>query len=493
VQLVQDILYSNANRLYDLQLKTPRCPPTQPTPSSPDSNTNSEVGTFWSNKVIADELRRLRCKWLRIVWLDYTSSTRCRLIPIKRVLKTLEGGKPLTVAVTKAALGLLASDMMIPEITASGMYTCYPDWPSLRPGPAPGHASVFCDFRETDGSEAILCPRTLLRSTLERAMTTHGLSFLLGYEIEFVIMERNLDPASPDKYRAVGNDGHGWAMSRAMADAGREGSFNSAVDEIVDALDEAGILIEQFHAESAPGQYEIVLPALPPMSACDALLHARQIIECVAARHGFRMTLHPKPFATSCGSASHAHMSISSPGGNDPEVYESFYAGILKHFRAIIAFTYSNPASYERMVDSCWAGGRWVTWGTQNKEAPLRKCEDGHWEMKTMDGLTNPYFAMAAVLSAGVQGITSREPMIWGDCELDPAKLSADQRKKLGVSQMFPADLSEALGALKEDAELCKLLGSEFVQRFTIVKNAEIRFIESMTGEERRRWTLERY
>lgn len=486
VQLVQDILFTNSKKLYNLQLDTTLPSTSQLAPAT------TLPGTAWPPEVVLEKLQHLDCKWLRIYWHDYTSSARCRLIPMKRVLSTLEKGKPVTQSTTKAGLGLLPMDMMIPEITATGAYMNYPDWSSLKLGPAPGHVSVYCEFREQDGSDVDLCPRTLLRKTLERA-AEHGLSFLMGFELEFVLMERNPDRDSPDQYVTMRNDGHAWAQARAMADMGREGSVTTMLDEVADLLDQAGIDMEQMHPENAPGQYEIVLPAMPPMEACDALLHTRQIIEATAARHNYRMTLHPKPFTMACGSASHVHMSVSSPGGNTPEVYESFYAGIMNHYRALIAFTYPHPTSYERMVDSFWAGGRWVSWGTQNKEAPLRKCEDGHWELKTIDGIANPFFAISAILSAGTHGILQKEPLKWGDCDIDPAKLTPEKRKKLGIDTMFPADLKEALAALKEDKVMVELLGSQFVERYVNVKNAEMRLLDPMTDEERRRWVLERY
>ncbi|KEY73560.1 hypothetical protein S7711_09820 [Stachybotrys chartarum IBT 7711] len=453
----------------------------------------SVPSTAWSNQAVLDRLKDLKAKWLRVYWQDYTGSVRMRLIPIKRVQAVLQSGKPFTISITKASLGLLQIDACIPQQSATGIYTACPDWSSLMLGPAEGHASCFAELREPNGTTAVLCPRALLRKILEKSKG-HGLSFIVGFELEFIVMERNLDPNSGEKYCSLQNDdGHAWSMARSVADWGRSGSFTTTMDEIVEALEAAGIDIELFHPEAAPGQYEIVLPPLPPLEACDALLHTRQILEATAARHSFRVTLHPKPFAMACGSASHVHLSISSPGGDKPETYESFYAGILRHFRAIIAFTYSNPTSYERMVDSFWAGGRWVTWGTQNKETPLRKCEDSHWELKTMDGLANPYLALAAILSAGTSGVVAKEPLVWGDCEIDPAKLTEAQKEDLGVSQMFPANLTEALQALQEDKELSCLLNPLLVEHYVRVKTAELAFLDPMSAEERRQWILERY
>jgi glutamine synthetase len=411
---------------------------------------------------------------------------------MQRVLALLESGKSVNISITKASFGLLQTDSTIPGVTAAGMYNAVPDWSSLRAGPAPGHASVFCELKEPDGTDAALCPRTILRHIVENS-SKEDLTFFLGFELEFVILERNPDRNNPEKYLTMRNDGHAWCMQRVLADAGREGSFNTTVDEILDALNASGIMIEQFHPESALGQYELVLPPLPPLEACDSLLQARAIVESVAARHNFRMTLHPKPFATNCGSATHMHLSLSSPFGNHPAKYRPFYAGILRHFPALTAFTLSNPTSYERMVDSCWAGGRWVTWGSQNKEAPLRLCESSHWEFKPLDGIANPYFAAAAILAAGTLGAVNAEHMVWGDCQGDPALLSDTEKRELGITTMLPKDLPEALAALENDHNLADLLGLEFVERYIAIKKGEIALLGPMSPEERRQWVMERY
>lgn len=290
-------------------------------------------GTDWLVQSVFQKLQDSDAKWLRIYWCDYTASSKCRLIPIEQAYKVLDKNraldtKTLTLSITTAALGLLPNDVMIPGVTPSGAYSLCPDWSTLRAGPIGGHVSCYGEFQELDGSTCSLCPRTLLRKVLEKA-ATHGIEFLIGFEIEFIAMERSPDNQD-SKYQTIHNDGHSWSASRVLADWGREGSFSTAFDEIFDRLKAAGIIIELLHAEAAPGQYEIVLPPMSPLEACDVLLHSRQIIESVAARHGYRTTIHPKPWAEACGSASHAHISISSPGGDLPQVYESFYAGTKK-------------------------------------------------------------------------------------------------------------------------------------------------------------------
>ncbi|KAI0179527.1 glutamine synthetase/guanido kinase [Hypoxylon sp. FL1284] len=515
VQLVQAVLHNNSKKVYNLETASTLPSFEQLGSISHTLTTQLSQPSATANDAIIRKLRSLDAKHLRIYWHDYTSSAKCRLIPIKHVYKTLASGKPMVISVAKAGLGLLQTDMLIPQMNASGMYTLRPDWSSLKPGPAPGHVSCFGDFfTQPDGAssageeeeeEEPMCPRAVLRRTLDRAASRHGLSFLLGFEVEFVVMERNPDAASVDRYLPLRNDGHAWSMARALADWGggsSSGGFTAvAAGELLDALDDAGIAVEQFHPEAAPGQYELVLAALPPLEACDSLLHARQVLESVAARHGFRVTLHPKPFgAAACGSASHMHMSLSSSPASSPSdavsvgpaVYEPFYAGVLGHLRALVAFAYSNPTSYQRMVDSFWAGGRWVTWGTQNKEAPLRKVAGSHWEVKVIDGLANPYFVAAAVLAAGLDGVERRAPLTWRDCLGDPARMDAGERAELGITTMFPADLREALRALADDETLD--LDPKFVKRYIDVKTAELDvLLDKMSPEELRRWVLERY
>ncbi|TGJ83964.1 hypothetical protein E0Z10_g4813 [Xylaria hypoxylon] len=427
-----------------------------------------------------------KAKYIRIYWHDYTSSAKCRVVPAKRVYTALRNGDPYTISITKACLGLLPNDFTVPGVTGTGVYLLSPDWGTLKQGPAPGHLSCYAFILEEDGLVAHLCPRGILCRAMGHAALT-GLTFKVGFEMEFTVLERTGDPN--DKYRKLSNDGHAWSMARTLANWGTKGSFNTAADEILQALEQVGIEVEQFHPEGGPGQYEIVLPPQKPLEACDVLLHTRQIVESAAARHGFRVTLHPRPFPPEIGNGSHAHLSITSENGDHPRIYEQFYGGILEHFPAIFAFTNSHQASYERMVDGLWAGGRWVTWGTQNKETPLRKCKDSHWEVKVMDGIANPYLALAALIFAGTEGAA----LTMGDCTVDPAKLSSEERSALGIQKQFPGNLEEALEALTSDAKMVELFGKDVVERYITVKKAEIELLNSIPKEARRNWVIERY
>ncbi|KAL9561298.1 hypothetical protein ACKAV7_014708 [Fusarium commune] len=477
-QIVKNILFNNANTLYDLRLEL--CP--LAVSSGSDLHAPEKENVAILTQFLKD--KEEPC-FLRVYWNDFTATPRMKAIPIRRVWSLLHSGEGIiSLGVTKAGLGLLQIDVPVKNVSPTGEYRLHPDLRSLRVGPRKGHITAMADFKEKDGSAVKLCPRSLLKSVLERG-ANQGLEFTLGFEIELVLFRRT----NETKYEPLDGDGHAWSVSRAME---HEASAE-VLEDAIKQLDAAGIYIEMVHAESANGQYEIVLSKATALEAVDTLLYARDVISNCATAKGFRMTLHPKPYAMSCGTAAHVHMSISSSNGSDDKVWKPFYAGILKHLRAIAAFTYSNITSYDRVQDGCWAGGTWVAWGTQNRETPLRKIEGSHWELKCIDGLANPYLALSAVLMAGTQGVADKEELAWGDCTEDPALLSPSERQRLNVQMRLPRSIWEALEALTQDLELCELLGHELVQRYSDVKVAETEMLEEMGEKERWQWIVERY
>lgn len=344
------MFFNTSNDLYDLGLELKPLP-TTPLPTRGLSAPQSDAQLF--TKFMAENPT---VKLIRLQWVDYTGTSRLRVIPVREVKSLLQKDGILKTSTIPALLGILQQDWLIPGMEPNGEIKLHGIMSTLRSGPCRSYAFMQGEFYEPDGSEVALDPRTALR-TIVSCGKSQGLEFLLGFEIEIVFMRRNPTDNSLSPLLDVG--GHAYASPRAMHGT----IILGLLEHIFDTLEAAEIHLQQWHPEAAPGQYEFVLPPLPPVEAVDMMIQAREIIMNVAAQHNLRATMYPKPFPMAPGSASHAHMSISSPGGDEKTLYESFWAGVLKHYRAIIAFTYSNPASYDRMIDSCWAGGRWVCWG----------------------------------------------------------------------------------------------------------------------------------
>ena len=131
--------------------------------------------------------------------------------------------------------------------------------------------------------------------------------------------------------------------------------------------------------------------------------------------------------------------------------------------------------------------------GTQNRETPLRKIESSHFEIRCVDGLSNPYLVLAAIIGAGLQGILDKEPLEMKDCPNDPSKLTAEARKELGITKQFPKSIGEALSSLEADEQLQQVLGRSAVNTYLTVKRAESEMLQKMEPKKRRNWLIERY
>jgi glutamine synthetase len=87
------------------------------------------------------------------------------------------------------------------------------------------------------------------------------------------------------------------------------------LDDMVAAIEAMGMTVNQYHPESATGQYEVVLRHAPALEAADQLLLAREAVCGVARRHGLAASFLPKPYPNQAGSGCHCHFSLVKVGG----------------------------------------------------------------------------------------------------------------------------------------------------------------------------------
>ncbi len=208
IRAVEDILFRTSNQLYDLRIPLKELPAPANLAIVASSTPKSDLDAL--NAFIK---QYPVTKFLRLQFIDYTATPRLRVIPIRRVLSILQKEPSFSIGIVKGALGLLQNDVLIPGVPATGEYRLTAIFSSLRPGPYDGYAFVQGEFREADGSEVELCPRTLLRRQLQVAKS-HGLEFFLGFEIEVVFMSR--ESTESKAVTLSGSNGHAWSSARAM-------------------------------------------------------------------------------------------------------------------------------------------------------------------------------------------------------------------------------------------------------------------------------------
>ena len=320
----------------------------------------------------------------------------------------------------------LHDDHTPPCMAGTGEIQLFPDIRSLRRAAREIYATVRCEYRQKGGQKNRLCPRTLLRR-IQKEAKKQSLVVLNGFEIEMVFMtakevEGKVHYVKP----TIEVQGHQYCSTRTL----RNSRIMSTVESIVGPHPHPlPILLSSNGIQKL--LWEFVLAPSSPLHAVDTLIAARDIISDVAAQNSLRATLYPKPYSEGwTGTGAHAHISIQ-PSFNEGH----FYAGVLKHLRAIVAFKCPCPVSYERAVESGSSGDYWVSWGTLNRDTPLRKVEDSHYEVKCIDGLANMYLVVGAIIGAGLRGIADGEVSPIKDCQMDPAKLSDEERGHWALSR----------------------------------------------------------
>lgn len=460
-------------------------------------------------------------KFIYVQWLDYTATVRSRVVPIREFTRIINEGR--RIGISRGTTGILQNDGPTPVMNTTGQIYVEPDLRSLcrthNKDPLPA-ATVFSYWRSENGSALPEDPRNNLEILINDLQYNYSATLLIGFEIEVTFLRRNTPSPSTNASQAEPSPltkTHAW--STMSPEQWIQLPF---LGEIVLALEDMGIELQQFHAESAPGQYEFVLPPQPPLLAIDTLIQARHAIAQIASLHDLRATLHPQPFE-GIGTAAHAHISLHPPDRD----MQFFVGGILRHLPAICAFTMPQEDSYARVKDNSWSGGSWVcyplhfppfsdskrerererntpssneyiqvAWGTQNRETPLRRVEPGHWEIRALDGTANIYFVLSALLAAGILGLSANEPASAypeRDISVNPAKLDDEDRAELGVTQMLPKSLGEAMDALHRDAALHEALAPGLVRDYLAIKDGERRMLGAMSEYERRMFLIDRY
>jgi glutamine synthetase len=250
--------------------------------------------------------------------------------------------------------------------------------------------------------------------------------------------------------------------------------FQDLRSEMVLTLEDLGIETEaQHHEVATAGQGEIDMRFKPLLQMSDQLMWFKYVLKNVAYRHNHTVTFMPKPLFEDNGTGMHTHISIWKE--NQPLFAGDKYAGIsqealygiggiLKHCRALTAFTNPTTNSYKRLVPGFEAPVN-LAYSSRNRSAAVRlpmystSPKAKRIEFRTPDPSCNGYLAFSAMLMAVLDGIQNKidpgDPLDKDIYNLPP--------EELAEIPSAPGSLDEALEALKADQEFL-LKGDVFTQ-----------------------------
>ena len=124
------------------------------------------------------------------------------------------------------------------------------------------------------------------------------------------------------------------------------------------------------------------------------------------------------------------------------------------------------------------AAGAWIGFGTENRDLPVRKISEQHWEIRMMDCTSSSYLFTAAVLLAGLSGLSEKgdgDDLAWKDCHVFPHSLDEGERAKYQLSDRMPGSLQEALEALKAEATVRTWMPEDLLNAYISVKGKKLK------------------
>ncbi|ADU30665.1 type I glutamate--ammonia ligase [Evansella cellulosilytica] len=335
-------------------------------------------------------------------------------------------------------------------------------------------ARLICDVYNPDGTPFAGDPRGALKKVLEEAKALGFTDFNIGPEPEFFLFKTD-EKGEPTLEL---NDKGGY-FDLAPVDTGE-----NCRRDIVLELEDMGFEIEASHHEVAPGQHEIDFKYADAIATCDNIQTFKLVVRTIAAKHGLHATFMPKPLFGVNGSGMHANMSLfrgkenaffdENAPGQLSETAMQFLAGILKHAAAFTAITNPTVNSYKRLVPG-YEAPCYVAWSMRNR-SPLVRIPSSRGlstriEVRSPDPSANPYLAMAAMLSAGLDGIRNK---MTPPPATDRNIYVMDEKERLAEGiEALPATLKEALVALSKDEVITSSLGEHVLEHFIEAKEIE--------------------
>lgn len=456
-----------------------------------------------SKKKLLAEIEKYEAKFLDLRFTDLRGKEQHITIPVSAINdEFIKHGKMIDGSSFKGWQKIHQSDLsLLPDLTTVQHDPFYQD------------NTLFVRCNVSDPNAKInygRCPRSLAQRAEDYLIST-GIAdnAYFGPEPEFFVFdsvrfETNMkgsfyevdsEEAHWNSGRVVegGNIGHrprikGGYFPVPPVDSSQD--LRSAACQVLESL---GIEVEAHHHEVATAnQCEVATRFNSLTLKADEIQILKYVVHNVAHNYGKTATFMPKPLVGDNGSGMHCHQSLSKNGVNlfAGDLYAGlsetalhYIGGIIKHARALNAFTNPTTNSYKRLVPGFEAPVL-LAYSARNRSAAIRipyvaNPKGARIEVRFPDPAANPYLAFSAMMLAGLDGIQNKtDPGLANDndlYELPPVELDKIQSVCSSLEQAAESLRNDHLFLLQGD-----VFTKDFIENYLALLDEDVSTVRSL-------------
>ena len=325
-----------------------------------------------------------------------------------------------------------------------------------------------------EGKPVEASPRIALKRQIEKA-SKKNLYMKSGVECEFFLVNEDGTALSDDRD----------IQAKPCYDSSALMRRYDVITEICDSMISLGWAPYQNDHEDANGQFEMNWDFSDCLITADRHAFFKFMVKSIAEKHSLRATFMPKPFTNLTGNGCHCHVSVWDKSGKKNMFLDkkdelglsktgyNFLGGIMESADKMAAIFNPTINSYKRINGSVTtSGATWapssITWAGNNRTHMVRVPGAGRFELRLMDGATNPYLLQAAIILLGLDGLNNKR---------DPGKRldinMYTEGHKAGKVKKLPLNLLDAIRDFDKSKIIRQGFGNDLVDSYVKLKNQD--------------------
>jgi glutamine synthetase type III len=413
---------------------------------------------------LSEIAKKKKIKYFLISYVDFFGVLRSKLVPVHSIKEMQKDGAGF--AGFSTYLDMSPSD---PDMAA------IPDPESLTQLPWQPDVAWLASDLWMGGKPVAASPRVMLKNQINK-FSKKNMFLKTGVECEYFLITQ---------------DGNSIADHNDIADKPcYDQSALMRQYDLIKAICDSMIMLGwgpyQNDHEDANGQFEMNWDFSNCLQTADRHVFFKFMVRTLAEKKGLRATFMPKPYLNKTGNGCHAHLSVWNKKGKNlfankkdqlglSKTAYHFMGGIMHSAEALTAWFNPTINSYKRInAPTTASGATWapntITYAGNNRTHMIRVPGPGRFELRLMDGATNPYLLQAGMLAAGIDGIEKKR---------NPGKPTNvnmyEEGHKVKGAKKLPQTLDQSLSYLEKNKVLQNSFGKDVINSYVKLKKREIK------------------